>query len=167
MTSKHFKYLTYVLKHKWFVFAECCKFGIPWRGLVHDLSKLRPSEWIPYVNYFYGDFPETLTVYEKIYHWKMKNKAVIESEFDIAWLKHQKRNKHHWQYWILREDNGETKVIKMPLKYVKEMLADWIGAGIAITGKREVKTWYLKNKEKMILHKETREWIERLLEVGK
>ena len=50
----YFKYLSYVLRHRWFVFIECCKLGIPWRGLVHDLSKFIPSEFIPYARYFYG-----------------------------------------------------------------------------------------------------------------
>ena len=50
---KHLKYLCYVLRHKWYVFIECCKLGIPVRGLVHDLSKFRPSEWFPYANFIH------------------------------------------------------------------------------------------------------------------
>ena len=51
---KHFKYASYVLRHKLFVGLECFKVGLFWRGLVHDLSKLRPSEWLPYARHFYG-----------------------------------------------------------------------------------------------------------------
>ncbi len=159
----YWKYLKYVLKHKWYVFVECCKLGIPLRGLLHDLSKFLPSEFIPYARYFYGNYPETLTVYEKTYHWEMKTKAAIEQDFDLAWLKHQKRNKHHWQYWILKCDNGDIKVLEMPLKYCKEMLADWRGAGKAINGKDDVKSWYLKNKDNIIIHPEVREFIEKSL----
>lgn len=39
----HLAYLWYVLRHKYFVFVECCRLGVPWRGLVHDLSKLSPK----------------------------------------------------------------------------------------------------------------------------
>lgn len=219
----YWKYLKYVLKHKWFVFIECCKLGIPLRGLFHDLSKFLPSEFIPYARYFYGNYPETLTVYEKTYHWKMKTKAVIKEDFDLAWLKHQKRNKHHWQYWLLVSDssskeftlqehgngypiylsrnnrhlaefdesilfpedrvkpntcndnaymyakeiqdrlNKSPKVLLMPLKYQKEMLADWIGAGKAINGKNDVKEWYLKNAGNMLLHNSVRRWVEVML----
>jgi hypothetical protein len=42
-----------------------------------------------------------------------------------------------------------------------EMLCDWIGAGKAIMGaKANTPAWYEKNKERIILHPKTREWIE-------
>lgn len=52
----------------------------------------------------------------------------------------------------------------MPLKYAKEMLADWRGAGKA-QGKPDAKAWYEKNKNNMLLHPETRQWIEEQLEL--
>ena len=39
---KHFKLIT---KHKWIVFKLCCRVGMPWRGLIHDLSKYSPTEF--------------------------------------------------------------------------------------------------------------------------
>lgn len=156
----YWKYLKYVLKHKWFVFVECCKLGIPLRGLLHDLSKFLPSEFIPYARYFYGDYPESLTVYEKTHFPNMKNKACIKNDFDYAWLKHQKRNRHHWQYWILKYDDGDLIPMPMPIKYIKEMLADWRGAGKAINGYDDTKSWYLKNKDNIIIHPIVREFIE-------
>jgi hypothetical protein len=51
------KYLWSMMRHKWFVFIEACKLGIPWLGLIHDLSKFAPSEFIPYARYFYGNHP--------------------------------------------------------------------------------------------------------------
>jgi hypothetical protein len=136
--------------------------GIPIRGLLHDLSKLLPSEFIPYARYFYGTWME-----ESEWHGDKRNyvpwertEMGISEAFDLAWLKHQKRNPHHWQYWLLQCDSGELKALDIPLKYQKEMLADWIGAGIAITGKREVKEWYAKNRDNIILHPSTRVWID-------
>ena len=32
----------------WYVFVECAKRGILWRGLIHDWSKILPSEFVPY-----------------------------------------------------------------------------------------------------------------------
>jgi hypothetical protein len=53
----HLRYLKSQLRHKWFVFVECCKLGIPHLGIIHDLSKFLPSEWRGYACYFYGNFP--------------------------------------------------------------------------------------------------------------
>ena len=153
---KHFKYLSYVLRHKWFVFVECCKMGIPWQGLVHDLSKFSPTEWFPYVEQFYGNKPsprDSTGAYDP---------SKIGGAFDYAWLHHQ-HHPHHWQWWVLRGDHDVQKVLPMPDKYRKEMLCDWRGAGRA-QGKPDTKAWYLANKDKMVLHLKTRAWIEKELE---
>ena len=137
---RHLRYLKYILRHKWYVFVECCRLGIPIRGLLHDMSKFRPSEWGPYVQYFYGGGGNGY-------------------EFNKAWLKHIHRNPHHWQHWILRCDDGDTKILCMPQKYRHEMLADWIGAGKAITGKDNLVEWFRDNQEKIRLSQETENWI--------
>lgn len=51
-TIKHFILIT---KHKWVVFKLCCKCGIVWRGLVHDLSKYSPTEFWESVRFYYGN----------------------------------------------------------------------------------------------------------------
>jgi hypothetical protein len=106
----HLQYLSYVLRHKWFVLVECWKMGLFWRGLVHDLSKFTPAEWFPYVRYFYGPKVEVKNtkVYDQaIDKWTplMEAPDSVKREFDVAWLHHQKRNSHHWQYWLLTPDN--------------------------------------------------------------
>lgn len=160
----YLKYLSYVLRHKWFVFVECCKEGIPWRGIVHDLSKLLPGEFIPYARYFYGR--EDTIRRDKTGYYKPTDTG--DKAFDFAWLLHQKRNKHHWQWWILPEDEGGVKVLPMPEVYRKEMICDWKGAGKAQgkKGPNECREWYQVNKTKMQLHPETRKWIEQKLEMG-
>ena len=50
---KLLKYLKYVIKHKWYTFVECCRLGIPWLGIIHDLSKFLPSELFTYAEWFY------------------------------------------------------------------------------------------------------------------
>ncbi len=151
---KYLKYLWYVIRHKWFVFIECCKFGIYWRGLKHDMSKVRPSEFIPYAKFFYGK--KAKPVRDETGYYKPTDTG--DSTFDFAWLLHQKRNDHHWQWWILPTDNGGEKVLDMPVKCRKEMLADWRGAGRA-QGTPDVLKWYHKNQNKMRLHPMTRLWI--------
>ena len=154
------KYLKYLIRHKYYVTVECFKRGLYWRGLTHDLSKFLPDEFIPYMNFFYGKFPSI-----KELSGDMKNiekyKEEVKEEFDFAWLKHQKRNPHHWQWWILKNDCGDLKVFEMSREYREEMLCDWHGAGKAIMGKNSnTKEWYIKNKDKMILGDATRCWIE-------
>jgi hypothetical protein len=44
----HFKYLSYITRHKWFVLQVGLRIQVPLGNLlVHDLSKLRPREWLP------------------------------------------------------------------------------------------------------------------------
>ena len=49
---KYLAYLKKLLLHKWFVFLECLKMGMPLVGLIHDWSKFLPDEFIPYARYF-------------------------------------------------------------------------------------------------------------------
>lgn len=161
MLSKHVKYLKYVLRHKWFVSLECFRHKLYLRGLLHDLSKFLPSEWFPYVNFFYGkpqSFVETKTGY-------YKPTVTGDLAFDFAWLLHQKRNDHHWQWWILPEDEGGVKLLEMDVDAVFEMLCDWCGASRAQGngGWEGVFKWYEVNGHKMQLHKDTRDLVESIL----
>lgn len=133
-----------MVKHKWYVGVECFKRGLYWQGVVHDWTKFKPVEWFPYVEHFYGNGNNDL-------------------EYDKAWLHHQKQNKHHWQWWVLHRDYGDIKALPIPDRYRKEMLSDWIGAGKAISGVDDTWKWYDKARHNMVLHAETREWIEQQL----
>lgn len=152
---KHLKYLKGLLRHKWFVFLECSKRGIIWRGLVHDASKFLPSEWFAYANFFYG--PKAVQRRDKTGYYKPTDTGDLA--FDFAWLLHQKRNKHHWQWWVLPEDEGGLKILEMSPTYRLEMVCDWRGAGKAY-GTPDTKAWYVKNQGKMKLGPETRKWVE-------
>jgi hypothetical protein len=151
---KHLKYLRYVIVHKWFVMLACFRHGLYWQGIVHDWSKFLPDEWFPYVNTFYGP-------------WKYSERpSHVVAAFDRAWLKHQHRNPHHWQHWILREDSGAIKVLDMPRRYRLEMLCDWEGAGRAITGKKDVLSWYLKNRDRIQLSPLTQKRVDYSLHIS-
>lgn len=150
--SAHLRYLSYVLRHKWFVLVAGLKVGAPlWRLLIHDWSKFTPAEWRPYVLSFCGPGG-----------YANRPPHVVEA-FDRAWLHHQHANPHHWQHWVLREDSGATKALPMPVPFVREMVADWMGAGRAITGRWEVAEWYAKNRDKMVLHPATRAFVEAMI----
>lgn len=83
--------------------------------------------------------------------------------FELAWLRHQHRHDHHWQWWILREDNGGSHCLPMLPAARTEMLCDWIGAGRA-QGAGLVGDWWAENKHKMQLHQDTKRWIENEIE---
>lgn len=165
---KYVKYLKYVLRHKWYVMIECFRFGLIWRGIMHDMSKLRPSEFIPYANFFYGNGNDIRSRRDKSGYYKPTDTG--DKEFDFAWLFHQKRNSHHWQWWVLPEDGGGLKVLEMSDVAILEMVCDWLGAGKA-QGKfspkndkfKETRAWYSVNKEKMQLHPKTRRIVEYII----
>lgn len=137
--KRHWSYFKYVIRHKWFVFLAGLMVKAPiWRLIIHDWTKFLPSEWFPYAYTFYDS--------------DGKSRYTENPDFNRAWNFHQKRNKHHWQYWLLNHDDGRTTPIAMPEKYMLEMLADWMGAGRAINGRWEVKEWYLNNRNKIQLH---------------
>src|SRR5687768_3679818 len=182
---RYLQYLRYVLRHKWFVFQECRKLGVPlWIAIFHDWDKFLPDEFLPYARTFYK--PDGTKQYDET------------MEFSLAWMKHQHRNKHHWQYWLFVDgvplhttkvmvwDRGEAQeyrrgetdlgpmtllfdvdprriaVNPMPEVYVREMLADWRGAGKAL-GFPDTAAWYAKNRDNIILHPDTRARLESMI----
>ena len=146
----YYNYLKHLLRHKWFVFLYACEYGIPWLGIIHDFSKFLPWEFFPYAKYFYpGDSP---------------NNRDHGLDFDVAWNHHQKHNKHHWQYYLLTNDNDvpQTRPLSIPERYILELISDWRGAGRAY-GNPNTLDWYNENKHKQTIHPDTRKRIEELL----
>jgi hypothetical protein len=167
----HLQYLGYVLRHKWHVFWACVLLGVPvWRAVIHDWTKFTPAEWGPYVRRFYGPQGYRPGPESKGYNHD-QNKGQ-DAAFDAAWEHHWRRNPHHPQYWVRgEEDYGYApwgseaeRVQEMPLTYVQEMVADWIGAGRA-QGKPDIMGWYQANKENIVLHPFSRAIAESLLQV--
>lgn len=136
---KHFKL---ILNHKKYVFQCCCKTGIPIQGLLHDMSKFSPTEFLESAKYYSGER-------SPIDNCKEAN------GYSMAWLHHRGRNKHHWEYWVDNFEKGMTAPL-IPFKYVLEMLCDFIGAGKAYRKEKfsyadELKWWGNKRKT-VIMH---------------
>ncbi len=161
----YIRYLWYVIRHKWFVMIECWKVRLYWLGITHDISKLLPDEFFPYASHFYGRDSKKYQDERKRQGGYYKPTDTGDAAFDYAWLLHQKRNKHHWQWWILPEDEGKIKVLEMPEKYRLEMFCDWVGAGKAQGYSNNTREWYLKHKDKMQLDPKTRQWVEERLRI--
>lgn len=121
--------------------------------IVHDESKYQEEEYDAYDDYFYGK--------------EDKDKGdiqVIDSAFDYAWLHHIHHNPHHWQYWVLINDEDGTKALEMPLHYVYEMLADWWSFSWKKGKLDEIFAWYDAHKDKIMLHENTRKVVEDALD---
>lgn len=100
--------------HRFYVFKLCCKVGIPFQGLTHDLSKYSLCELIPSVKYFTDGKKSPLAEEKNI------------KGYSLAWLHHKGRNKHHFEYWY--DYNARVKTPIIPFKYMKEMVCDRIAA---------------------------------------
>ena len=129
--------LKYLILHKWYVFLECRKFGLLWRGVTHDLSKFLPSEFMGLVRWRVGG------------RWPL-----------VATLRHFHRNDHHWQHWVFINENCESqpRLPEMPLVCVKEMIADWRVA--ALLQGNDVHRWYRLFREHIWLSVKVREFVE-------
>ncbi len=159
---RYLKYFYGIIRHKHYVLIGCVKMKVGiLQAIFHDISKFHPIEFFPYARTFYNSDGTKKDLRRKDGGYDPNNTKEV-SEFSYAWIHHQK-NKHHWQAWISIGDFGNLKPVKIPEKYIREMIADWIGAGLSYSGENNPVLWYNKNKETMILHEESRNRIEELL----
>lgn len=159
--NKHWKYLKYLIRHKYYVFVAGRKLKVSlWRLLIHDWTKFLPCEWFPYVEFFYGTCEYGCCSKQTV----AKLCPQAKENFDKAFLHHLHLNKHHWQYWIIFKDDASVNSLEIPYKYLHEMVADWLGAGKAITGKwDDIHRWYNENKTTIIMATDSRLAVEALL----
>jgi hypothetical protein len=141
----YLKFLWSLLRHKWFVILAGQYTKVPlWRLLIHDLSKFSPSEFAVYARNFFGDYSQSPNDREK-----------VSLDFTYAWLHHENNNPHHWGYWIPRSGKSANEPLPMPEVYVREMIADCMGASKAYTGSWDIAVWLNENGRKWSLHDET------------
>lgn len=162
--EKHvsYQYDQYLVKHKenvrkgfeWFQtnLPELVKDvpNLEWQtGFAHDQSKSEPDEYEAYDAYFYGG----------------NRSFTVVQEYRKAWLLHIHRNPHHWQHWILINDDpkeGEI-LIEMPVNYILEMICDWWAFSWTKGNLQEIFKWYDDHKDYMKLHPNTRKRVEEIL----
>lgn len=117
----------------------------------HDKSKFSCKEYSAYESYFFG---------------KKKN----DDEFNVAWLHHIHNNMHHWQHWVLVNgygtfsEPGVVTAIEMPKEFALEMIADWWSFSWRSGNLYEVFDWYKAHKDKIVLHDNTRKYVESILD---
>ena len=153
---KAIQHLKTINHHKWLVMKECFQVGLYKQGLLHDLSKYSPSEFLVGCRYYQGN--------------RSPNNAEREATgYSKAWLHHKGRNKHHYEYWIDTNHSAPNGFycVEMPVRYVAEMFCDRVAAckiyqkdaytdGSALA-------YFQSNKELLLMHPNTKKLLEFLL----
>lgn len=172
----------------------------PWfllRLVIHDASKFRPSEWRPYATFFYSEppsawierkraeiettqllaagvarapVPNTTGAQQLAEAAWGEEKAQRRARFNRAWLQHIHRNPHHWQHWLLQQDDGRRVVLLPEADIIDEMVCDWIGAGVKVLAwptlaeaVGQTIVWYMANRELIQLREVARTRVEQRL----
>ena len=157
---KHFCTINH---HKILVMRGCFQVGLIRQGLLHDLSKYSPTEFIVGCRYYQGNMSP--------------NNAEREAVgYSSAWLHHKGRNKHHLEYWIdygVGDGRDGQKThrgicgMKMPIKYVAEMYVDRVSASKNYQRDKfkldSPLQYYLKGRKYYILNEDTKAMLELLL----
>ena len=155
----HFKTIT---THKWLVCRYCFRAGLYWQGLIHDLSKYAPVEFMVGAKYYQGDHSPN-------------DEERRDKGFSSAWLHHKGRNKHHLEYWLdyKRFEDGTVRLAGMPMppKYVVEMFCDRLAASRVYRGKdfdlAAPYEYYMRGKDATLLHPDSAALLETLLKMLK
>lgn len=113
----------------------------------HDSTKWSANEFRGYYDYYESDDPD----------------ENLESELNKAWLHHQNHNSHHWQYWVvIQDDDAELVPVDMPFECICEMVCDWHSFS-AKNPNSTALNYYEAKKDVMILSKYTRTTVEGLV----
>ncbi len=155
-------HLKTITVHRHLVCRYCFRLGLYRQGLLHDLSKYSPSEFLAGARYYQGD--------------RSPNDAErIETGVSQAWLHHKGRNRHHFEYWVdyvrLPDGRIDFKGHKMPIRYVAEMFCDRIAACIVYQKEEYTDAspyeYYERGRKHLLLHPRTRKLLERMLRMLK
>ena len=133
----------------------CFKVGLYKQGLLHDLSKYSPTEFLIGVKYYQGT--------------RSPNAAErAEKGYSEAWMHHKGRNKHHYEYWTdMCMATKRYEAVPMPRKYLVEMVMDRRAACMVYQEKNynsaSALNYYLGSKERNLMHPQTQKELEYIL----
>lgn len=146
-----------ITRHKILVMEGCFRVGLYRQGLLHDLSKYSWTEFRTGVRYYQGT--------------RSPNAAEKEEKgYSSAWLHHKGRNKHHFEYWIdvsSADRNWEICGVKMPVRYLVEMVMDRVAACRVYQGKNYTDgaayAYFMRGRDHVVMHPETKAMLEKIL----
>ena len=128
---------------------EAVKSMVEWQCTnAHDQSKYDKEDYDVYDKYFYGN-----RSYE------------VAQNFNYAWLQHIHKNPHHWQHWVLINDDPELGIValEIPLNYIIEMICDWWSFSWRSGDLYEIFNWYAKHRDGMQMNDTSRIIVEDIL----
>ena len=151
---EHFKTIT---NHKMLVMKLCFELGMYKQGLLHDMSKYSPSEFVSGAKYYVAGISPHNIAKEKL-------------GYSPAWLHHKGRNRHHYEYWIdysVDKSNHSLVGMKMPTKYVVEMFVDRVAACMNYEGDKytdaSAYNYYMRGRDYYVMHPDTMALLENML----
>ena len=150
-----YKHFVTITRHRHRVIAHCFKAGIPWQGLLHDLSKYSITEFSAGVRFYQG--------------FRSPNEEERETlGYSAAWMHHKGRNRHHFEYWT--DYDPKTRInspVEMPLRYVVEMFCDCVAASKIYNGENYTNEkpleYFMRAKSRRVIHPRTSDLLEGLL----
>lgn len=142
------------------------EFNPEWLGEIaidHDQSKLKKMEYPAYDDFFYG--PRGINRKDDGSGTNGKADDDIWMAFNYAWLHHIHSNPHHWQYWVLVNDDKEegSIALEMPDRYILEMIADWWSFSWRKGDLYEIFNWWNDHNDYILLGETTKEKVLKLL----
>ena len=105
-------------------------------------------EYDAYAEYFYGS---------------AKTQEVTDA-FNRAWLAHIHANPHHWQHWMLQNDEDGLVLLDMPYVFIIECICDWWSFSWKENKLDEIFNWYDSHKKGILVSDKTRKTIEHILD---
>jgi hypothetical protein len=141
-------------RHRFHVFLNCVRCGIPWRGLVHDLSKYSPAEFFPSARFCTGKKSP------------IGEERKSEGGYSSVFIHHTRHNRHHFEYWV-DVTTGDIILIPIPYKFALEMCCDMISASMVYNGKSYHKgmplEYFQRNQKKSMMHSATKDFVTQVL----
>lgn len=158
--NQFYGHLKTINHHKVLVTKLLFRCGLYKQGILHDLSKYHPVEFLAGVKYYQG------------YRSPINAEKEVKG-YSLGWLHHKGKNKHHWEYWL---DNANRKsddvvhgitAIEMPKEYVVEMVCDRIAASMNYQKEKYTDAsaleYFLNGKDSVFMHPNTYKLTKHLL----
>ena len=151
---RHFRTIT---AHRHLVMKYCFRVGLYRQGLLHDLSKYSPAEFLQGAKYWEGTRSPNAGAREDV-------------GYSTAWMHHKGRNKHHYEYWTdLSPKTKQYEAVPMPIPYMVESVMDRIAACRTYLGKAyndgSALAYLYRAQETPLLHRDTYAQLEFLLKL--
>jgi hypothetical protein len=152
---KIFKHLRTINRHRRLVVWYCFRCGLYKQGLLHDLSKYRPIEFLNGAKYYLGTGSP-------------HSNERADKGYSEAWMHHKGRNKHHVEYWFdYNVELGCYAPVVMPKRYIAESICDRIAASKNYYKKNYTRDipldYFNRTHSTTIMHEDTKKEIETLL----